>query len=154
VVPPCASRCRDMQPRRCAPRATSAMSVLATHLSALAGAGWGLVGGLCVEALWLHSQIRSAKKWSWRRPIPQGLDAYLISVVLRVGAGAGLAAAAVSSGQASGALAAFGLGVGAPLAVQKLAKSVRLTGALTTEADPAAAPGPPAAPGEEVGDAG
>jgi hypothetical protein len=145
--------------------------VLATHLSALAGAGWGLVGGLCVEALWLHSHIRSATKWSWRRPIPQGLDAYLISVVLRVGAGAGLAAAAVGSGQASGTLAAFGLGVGAPFAVQKLAHTVHLTGSLTTGPDPPAAIGehaaaaqasPPAAtaqPGssftaEEVGDAG
>ena len=51
----------------------------------------------------------------------QGLDAYLTSVVLRVGAGAGLAAAAVGSGQACATLAAFGLGVGAPFAVQKLA---------------------------------
>ena len=154
--------------------------MLATHLSALAGAGWGLVGGLCVEALWLHSHIRSAARWSWRRPIPQGLDAYLISVVLRVGAGAGLAAAAASSGQASGTLAAFGLGVGAPFAVQKLAHTVHLTGPLTTGPDPPAAigehaaaaqpsppaaaaqPSPPAATAqpaspftaEEVGDAG
>jgi hypothetical protein len=127
------------------------MSVLATHLSAWAGAGWGLAGGLCVEALWLHSHIRSARKWSWRRPIPQGLDAYLISVALRVGAGAVLAAAAAGSGQASGALAAFGLGVGAPFAVQKLANSVHLTGPATTEPDPAAAVaehGPPAATGK------
>ena len=110
-----------------------------------------------MEALWLHSHIRSARKWSWRRPIPQGLDAYLISVVLRVGAGAGLAAAAAGSGQASGTLAAFGLGVGAPFAVQKLAHTVHLTGPLTTEADPTAVTGPAAAPaatGEGAGDAG
>lgn len=91
---------------------------------------WGLAGALCVEALWLHSHIRRSKHWSWRRPIPQGLDAYLISVVLRAGVGAGLASAAAGSGQVSGAIAAFGIGVAAPLIVQKLAQAVPLTGAL------------------------
>jgi len=95
------------------------MSVLATHLSASAGAGWGLAGGLCVEALWLHTQIRGAKgHWSWRRPIPQGLTAYVISIMARVGVGGLVAAAAAGSGRVSSALVAFGLGVGAPLAVE------------------------------------
>jgi hypothetical protein len=101
-----------------------------------------------VEGLWLYSQIRSAEgHWSWRRPIPQGLAAYLISVFVRVGAGAGLAAAAAGSGQVSGTLAAFGLGVAAPLVVEKLAQVVPLTGR------PKDAP-EPAAIAEEVGDAG
>jgi hypothetical protein len=91
-------------------------------------AGWGLAGGLCVEALLLYSRIRSDLLWSWRRPIPQGLAAYLISVVARVAVGAGLAAAAAGSGQVSGPLAAFGLGVGAPLVVEKLARAVYLAG--------------------------
>ena len=68
-------------------------------------AAWGLTGGLCVEALALYSLIRGSRRWSWRRPIPQGLVAYVISVVLRVGAGAGLAAAASGSRQVSGTLA-------------------------------------------------
>lgn len=88
---------------------------------------WGVLGGLCVEALWLYSRIRSDLLWSWRRPIPQGLTAYLISLVARVGVGAGVAAAAAGSGQVSGPLAAFGLGVGAPLVVEKLAQTVPLT---------------------------
>ncbi len=116
------------------------MIVLATHLSAWAGAGWGLAGGFCVEALWLHSQIRSARgHWSWRRPIPQGLTAYVISVMARVGVGGLVAAAAAGSGRVSSTLVAFGLGVGAPLAVEKLAQAVPLTGHLPSSPDPRAA---------------
>jgi len=125
------------------------MSVLATHLSAWAGAGWGLAGGLCVEALWLHTHIRGANgHWSWRRPIPQGLSAYVISVVARVGVGGLVAGAAAGSGRVSSALIAFGLGVGAPLAVEKLAQVVPLTGHLPSNPDPQAAvaePSPQAA---------
>jgi hypothetical protein len=115
------------------------MSMLATHLSAWAAAGWGLAGGLCVEALWLHTHIRGAKgHWSWRRPIPQGLTAYVISVVARVGVGGLVAAAAAGSGRVSSALVAFGLGVGAPLAVEKLAQAVPLTGHLPGKPEPQA----------------
>lgn len=101
---------------------------------------WGLAGGSVVEALALHAMIRADRSWSWRKPIPQGLVAYLISVVLRTGAGAGLAAAAAGSGQVSGAFAAFGLGVAAPLVVEKLAMGVQLTGAAP---DRAPMPAPP-----------
>ncbi len=92
-----------------------------------AAAGWGLAGGLSVEALALYAVIRNSSKWSWRRPIPQGAVAYLISVVARAGAGAGLAAAAAGSGQIVGTFAAFGLGVAAPLVVEKLARAIPLT---------------------------
>jgi hypothetical protein len=94
-------------------------------------AGWGLSGGLCVEALALNSLIRTSRRWSWRRPIPQGFAAYLISVILRASAGAGLAAAAAGSGQVSGPFAAFALGVAAPLVVEKLSRAIPLTGTLT-----------------------
>ena len=92
---------------------------------------WGLVGGVVVEALALYSLIRMSRHWSWRKPIPQGLAAYLISVVVRAGAGAGVAAAAAGSGQVSGTFAAFGLGIAAPLVVEKLARLVPLTINLT-----------------------
>jgi hypothetical protein len=134
------------------------MSASATGLSAWAGAGWGLAGGLCVELLWLHTQIRKAKgHWSWRRPIPQGLTAYAISVMARVGVGGFVAAAAAGSGRVSSVIVAFGLGVGAPLAVEKLAQAVPLTGHLPDEPGPHAVTvesNPPAIAGEEVGDAG
>jgi hypothetical protein len=96
-----------------------------------AAAAWGLTGGLVVEAQALYSMIRGEPSLSWRAPIPQGLASYLISVGLRVGVGAGLAAAAAGSGQVSGAFAAFGLGIAAPLVVEKLATGVPLTGVST-----------------------
>lgn len=89
-----------------------------------AASGWGLAGGLCVEALELHASIRSTPNWNWREPIPQGLAAYLISVGIRVGVGAVLAAAMAGSGQVSSPFAAFALGVGAPLILEKLARTV------------------------------
>jgi hypothetical protein len=47
-----------------------------------------------------------------------------LSVVIRVGVGAALAAAAASGKQVAGAFGAFGLGVAAPLVIEKLARAV------------------------------
>jgi hypothetical protein len=88
---------------------------------------WGLTGGLCVEALELYAHIRRTPKWNWRRPIDQGLIAYVVAVILRVGVGSALAAAFAGSHQVSGPLAAFTLGVAAPMVVARLAKAVPLT---------------------------
>jgi hypothetical protein len=91
-----------------------------------AAAIWGLAGGLCVEALDLYTRIRGPR-FSMRRP-----GWYMISVLIRVGAGAILAAAAAGSHQVTGPLAALGLGVGAPLVIQRLAKEVPVTDAQDT----------------------
>ena len=127
------------------PHDAPALQVYGQIMHLWAAAAWGLLGGLCVEALALHTTIRSTPQWNWRRPIPQGMPAYLISIVVRLGAGAALAAAAAGSGQVSGSFAAFGLGVAAPLIVQKLSQIIPLTGSLysndperhSIEADPA-----------------
>jgi len=58
--------------------------------------------------------------------MPQGLSAYLVSVTLRMAAGGILAAAAAGSQQVSGPFAAFGLGVAAPLVVEKLSRTIPL----------------------------
>jgi hypothetical protein len=87
-------------------------------LAVWAAALWGLAGGLCVEALELYARIKRAREWSWSKPIPQGRAAYWTSVVIRAGVGALLAAAAAASDQVSGAFAALGLGVAAPLVVE------------------------------------
>lgn len=92
----------------------------------LEAAYWALAGGLCVEGLELYARIRHTPKWSWRTPIPQGLTAYLLSVVIRAGVGATLAAAAASSKQVTGAFAAFSLGVAAPLVIEKITKMVQI----------------------------
>jgi hypothetical protein len=88
---------------------------------------WGLTGGLCVEALALHAHIRRMPKWDWRRPIDQGMVAFVVVVALRVGVGSALAAAFAGSHQVSGPLAAFTLGVAAPVVVERLAKFIPLT---------------------------
>lgn len=95
-------------------------------------AAWGLTGGLCVEALQLYARIHRTPKWNWRCPIDQGLAAFIISIVLRVGVGAVLAAAFAGSHQVSGPLAAFALGVGAPVVVERLAKAIPLTAGSNT----------------------
>jgi hypothetical protein len=95
-------------------------------MSPLLAAGWGLAGSLCVEGLELYARIRRTSGWSWRMPIPQGLAAYLISVAIRAGAGAVLAAAAGSSGQVAGVFGAFALGAAAPLVVERLARVIPL----------------------------
>ncbi|MDN3353625.1 hypothetical protein [Actinomadura sp. DC4] len=85
---------------------------------------WGLAGGVCMEALDLYRQIRDTPGWNWRKPIPQGLPAYVISILIRVAIGGILAAA--GSGQLTGPLAALGLGVSAPAVLEKLARNVPL----------------------------
>jgi hypothetical protein len=91
----------------------------------------------------LYRLIHDTPAWTWRRPIPQGLTAYLISLAVRAGAGAGLAAAAAGSHQITGTFTAFGLGIAAPLTLEKIAQAIPLTG--TPAAPPATAdPVPPA----------
>jgi hypothetical protein len=117
---------------------------------------WGLAGGLSVEALALYSRIHATPAWNWRHPIPQGLAAYLISVILRAGAGAALAGAAAGSHQVSGPFAAFALGVAAPLIVEKLSKTIPLAGTVPAETHqitPAAARPPAHAEKGRVSDA-
>jgi hypothetical protein len=97
--------------------------------------GWGLAGGLCVEGLELYTSIRSAPNWNWRKPISQGLMAYLVSVMIRVGVGAVLAAASTGSGQVSGPLAALGLGTAAPVLIEKLARAYTVPAAGVTVDD-------------------
>jgi hypothetical protein len=76
-----------------------------------------------MEAVDLYRQIHTRnRKWSWRRPIPQGLAAYMVSILIRAGVGGVLAAAFAASDQISGPLGAFGLGVGALLIVEKIAR--------------------------------
>ncbi|WP_336210222.1 hypothetical protein [Nonomuraea sp. LPB2021202275-12-8] len=97
---------------------------------------WGLAGGLCVEALELYARIKRSRSWSWRRPIPQGRAAYWTSVAIRAGVGALIAAAAAASGQVTGAFGALGLGVAAPLVVEKFTRLAALAADATPRAEP------------------
>ncbi|GLW27757.1 hypothetical protein [Actinoplanes regularis] len=93
-------------------------------LSSVAAGCWGLLGGFIVEALELAAALRRAKAPPWRRPGEPRLSAYLTSVVLRLFAGAGLAALIGADGQIGGPFAAGALGITAPLVVEKLLRQV------------------------------
>jgi hypothetical protein len=88
---------------------------------------WGLAGGACVELWNLHGLTRQPV-FTWKRPIPQGLSAYVTAVLARLAIGTIVAAAAASGGEITGAWVAFGLGVAGPLVVQRLAGDVPLAG--------------------------
>jgi hypothetical protein len=94
---------------------------------------WGLLGALCVEALELYGAMHRAQGFPWRQPNEVPLGPYLVSVVIRVVLGAGLAAAAGAASQVTGVFGAFGAGVAAPLILEKLARAVPIT---TTENKP------------------
>ncbi|WP_242911447.1 hypothetical protein [Actinomadura terrae] len=111
---------------------------------------FGLGGGLCVEALELYTHIRrSRRRWNWRRPIPQGMAAFVVSVVIRVGVGGTVAAVMAWDGQIVGAIGAFGAGVAAPLVIERLFRLVPLTvdgSSITVPASVAPEPLPTLAP--------
>lgn len=99
---------------------------------------------MAVEALDLYRQIHARnRKWSWRRPIPLGLAAFLVSVLIRAGVGVVVAGAFAASNQVSGAIGALALGVGAPLVVEKLARAAATA---ATAVDVAPPPGSPPEP--------
>ena len=87
---------------------------------------WGAFGGLSVEAVQFYGAIRRTGKWPWEikgEPRPLAL---FVSVVIRVGVGFRLALAAVKTGQVSGPLGVFAVGVAAPLLIEQMAKRVPL----------------------------
>jgi hypothetical protein len=119
----------------------------------------GLAGGMCVEALELYACIRRKSDWSWRYPINQnsGPVTYLLSVAIRAGIGAVVAAAGAASGQVGGAFGALALGIAAPLVIEKLARTVPLEEPEPVETEPTTVTGSqPSAVGtvrEEAGSA-
>jgi hypothetical protein len=103
-------------------------------------AGWGLIGGLIVEALDLSGAIRREGTWPWRVRGEPKLGPYLAAVVLRVGAGAGLAAGLGGEGQLGGPLSALVVGAGAPLILERITKQAFLTVPSTHGDEPARPP--------------
>jgi hypothetical protein len=109
-------------------------------------AAWGAAGGLAVELLDFYAAIRHVRNWPWTsskepRPLP-----YAASVLIRLAIGAVLAAAAGSSGQLSSPFGALGIGIGAPLVIEKLARNVPVQQA----PDQPATPPPGALPSQPV----
>lgn len=84
---------------------------------------WGLFGGFAVEGLELSASIRRTGRFPWKQRGGPGLAPFLVSVLIRLAVGAGLAVAVGAAGQINplGALAA---GVAAPLIIEKLAQQI------------------------------
>ncbi len=94
---------------------------------------WGAFGGMAVEAVEFYGAIRRTGDWPWQQPGEPRLGPLLVSVVIRVGLGAGLAAAA-SHSQVSGPLGAIAIGVSAPLLIEQMGRQVPVAGAHLPEA--------------------
>ena len=80
---------------------------------------WGLAGSALVEALDLYQAIQRVKDFPWRLEGEVFLLPYVVSVVIRLGLGTGVAAAFGASAQIAGPLGALAVGVAAPKIVQQ-----------------------------------
>lgn len=86
---------------------------------------WGIFGGLAVEALEFQRAMHRAAGVPWRNKdgtrnlTEPGPGALVLSALIRMGIGGGLAAAASASEQVSSPLAAIAIGVAAPLIIRK-----------------------------------
>jgi hypothetical protein len=105
-------------------------------MQAWRGALWGALGGAVVEAYDIVAVARATGRWPWldpARPAKEMTHAerwnafgvWLFATIVRIAAGGGGAAAA--SSQVTGELAAFGLGVAGPLALERILATVHVS---------------------------
>ncbi|APU14101.1 MULTISPECIES: hypothetical protein [Actinoalloteichus] len=99
---------------------------------------WGLFGGFAVEGLEFSGAIRRTGNWPWRIPGEPGPLPLLVSVLIRLGVGSGLAAAAGITGQVSGPFGALAIGVAAPLLVEQITRALPAAAPPSVPAGPAA----------------
>ncbi|WP_157515539.1 hypothetical protein [Nocardiopsis trehalosi] len=92
-------------------------------MSALAFALWGLFGAAAVEGLQFNNAVRRLQCWPWLGASEPSFGPWLTSVFIRLGVGSGLALAAGSTGQVSGAFGALAVGVAAPYIIEQLSRS-------------------------------
>lgn len=83
---------------------------------------WGIFGGFAVEGLEFATAVRRIGNWPWRDPAEVRPLPFIVSTVIRVGVGGGLAAAYGIQGQITGPVAAVTLGVAAPLLLDQMGK--------------------------------
>ncbi|GAB7110564.1 hypothetical protein JCM4814A_88810 [Streptomyces phaeofaciens JCM 4814] len=83
---------------------------------------WGVLGAGAVEALDLYGAIRRVQGYPWREKGHTPLGPYLLSVILRLGLGVGVAAAFGASGQAGGPVGVVAVGIAAPKILEQIAR--------------------------------
>ncbi|MFE2296794.1 hypothetical protein ACFXAW_01200 [Streptomyces sp. NPDC059445] len=97
---------------------------------------WGLAGAISIEALDLYGAIRRIKGYPWKFEGEVPFGPYMLSIVIRLGVGAGLATALASSGQIAGPIGGLAAGIAAPKIIEQLAR--RGLGHSLVEAPPTA----------------
>jgi hypothetical protein len=95
---------------------------MVSQMSPLAAALWGFVGAAAIEAWDLYGAIHRVKGFPWKFAGEVALAPYLVSVMLRVFLGIGMAVAFVASGQAAGPVGAVAIGIAAPKLLEQLAR--------------------------------
>jgi hypothetical protein len=85
---------------------------------------WGAFGGVAVEAIEILGAVKRTKGLPWNQPGEVTLGALLFTVLVRLGLGAGLAAALGEAGQISGGVGAVAAGVAAPLILEQMGKQL------------------------------
>ena len=93
-----------------------------SQMSPWAAALWGFIGAAAIEAWDLYGAIHRVKGFPWKFEGEVPLAPYLVSVVLRVLLGVGMAVAFVASGQAGGPVGAVAIGIAAPKLLEQLAR--------------------------------
>jgi hypothetical protein len=89
---------------------------------------WGMFGGFAVEGLEFAAAIRRTGTWPWLLRGEPGPVALLVSVVIRLAVGAGLAVACGTTGQVNGPFGALAVGIAAPVLVERIARHASVTG--------------------------
>jgi hypothetical protein len=95
---------------------------MVSHMSLLAAVLWGFMGAAAIEAWDLYGAIHRVKGFPWKFDGEVALGPYLVSVVLRVLLGIGMALAFVASGQAAGPVGVVAIGIAAPKLLEQLAR--------------------------------
>jgi hypothetical protein len=95
---------------------------MVSQMSLPAAALWGFMGAAAIEAWDLYGAIHRVKGFPWKFDGEVTLAPYLVSVVLRVLLGIGMALAFVASGQAGGPVGAVAIGIAAPKLLEQLAR--------------------------------
>jgi hypothetical protein len=93
-----------------------------SEMSWWAAALWGFMGAAAIEAWDLYGAIHRVKGFPWKADGEVALAPYLVSVVLRVLLGVGMAVAFVASGQANGPVGVVAIGIAAPKLLEQLAR--------------------------------
>ncbi|MFI9840405.1 hypothetical protein ACIHFD_25450 [Nonomuraea sp. NPDC051941] len=88
---------------------------------------WGAAGSLAVDGLELITEIKKHGGFPWGKKNHPGVTPYIVSIFIRLGIGATLAAAFGLGGQVTGVVGALTVGIAAPLIMEKLGKAAAST---------------------------